>query len=150
MRQSPIAWYAQQGRWDLAPGYRGQNLHFDRPILAGCLFCHTNRFEFAEGRPPTFHGLSIGCERCHGPGALHDGRAKGADEVDLTIVNPADLAPALRDAVCEDPAAVPALVEAVEEYALSRGSKKSLTMNEATFRPRFCPALSSVRKCCPA
>jgi predicted CXXCH cytochrome family protein len=101
LKQSPIAWYAQPGKWDLAPGYRGVNLHFDRTIGAGCLFCHAHRFEFAEGRPTTFHGLSIGCERCHGPGALHDGGAKRADGVDLTIVNPADLSPTLRDAVCE-------------------------------------------------
>jgi hypothetical protein len=101
LKQSPIAWYAQQGKWDLAPGYREQNQHFDRTIRPGCLLCHTNRFEVVEGHSPTFHGLSIGCERCHGPGALHDGKAKVADGIDLTIVNPADLAPALRESVCE-------------------------------------------------
>ena len=101
LKQSPIAWYAQEGKWDLAPGYHARNRHFDRAIGVGCLFCHVNRIEVIEGRPPVFHGLSIGCERCHGPGALHDGRSDRADGIDLTIVNPADLAPALRESVCE-------------------------------------------------
>jgi hypothetical protein len=100
--QSPLAWYAQERRWDLAPGYRDLNAHFDRPITPGCLFCHTNRFDRKEGREPVFHGLAIGCERCHGPGELHARRLGGTGgDVDLTIVNPADLAPPLREAVCE-------------------------------------------------
>jgi hypothetical protein len=100
--QSPIAWYTQEKRWDLAPGYRIQNLHFDRPITLDCLFCHTNRVEAAAGRPPVFHGLAIGCERCHGPGELHARRPERVDGRDMTIVNPADLEPpALREAVCE-------------------------------------------------
>jgi len=104
--QSPINWYAQEHRWDLAPGYEVQNYHFDRAIRPGCLFCHANRVEPVEGplnayRPPTFHGHAIGCERCHGPGALHVQRPEVADGRDLTIVNPARLEPSLRDAVCE-------------------------------------------------
>ena len=102
--QSPIAWYAHGGRWDLPPGYREQNQHFGRRITAGCLYCHTNRFDTAESRPPVFHGLAIGCERCHGPGELHArqaGPAGGGGGPDRTIVNPAKLEPALREAVCE-------------------------------------------------
>ena len=68
--QSPIAWYSQGRKWDLAPDYRVHNWHFNRLITPGCLFCHTNRFDQA-GREPVFHGLTIGCERCHGPGELH-------------------------------------------------------------------------------
>ena len=70
------------------------NVHFDRPIIAGCLFCHANRFDMNEGRPPVFHGLSIGCERCHGPGELHARRPEVVQGRDWTIVNPADLEPA--------------------------------------------------------
>ena len=100
--QSPISWYTQEQKWDLAPGYRGENHHFDRAIVPGCLFCHTNRFDQAEGKPQAFHGLSIGCERCHGPGELHARRPKVVDGMDLTIVNPVDLKPAtLRENVCE-------------------------------------------------
>jgi cytochrome c-type biogenesis protein CcmH/NrfG len=100
--QSPISWYARGRRWDLSPGYREDNAHFDRVVLPLCLYCHANRVEAVEGatnryRPPTFRGHAIGCERCHGPGALHAARPGGAG----TIVNPAALESALRDAVCE-------------------------------------------------
>src|SRR5262249_33497010 len=44
---------------------------------------------------------AIGCERCHGPGALHAKRGAGSAGPDLTIVNPACLAPALRESVCQ-------------------------------------------------
>jgi len=100
--QSPIAWYAEGRRWDLSPLYEMRNLHFDRPITPGCLFCHSNRFEVSVGRPPVFHGLAVGCERCHGPGALHAQRPEVVNGRDETIVNPADLEPrSLRESVCE-------------------------------------------------
>jgi hypothetical protein len=100
--QSPIAWYTQGQKWDLAPGYRGRNQHFGRPITQQCLFCHTNRFDISDGQPPIFHGLTIGCERCHGPGELHSRRPESVAGKDLTIVNPVNLKPpALRENVCE-------------------------------------------------
>ena len=55
-----------------------------------------NRYE-----PPIFEGHAIGCERCHGPGALHVNAARPSAGPDLTIVNPAHLAPALRESVCQ-------------------------------------------------
>jgi tetratricopeptide (TPR) repeat protein len=55
-----------------------------------------NRYE-----PPVFQGHAIGCERCHGPGALHVNPAERSAESDLTIVNPADLPPTLRESVCQ-------------------------------------------------
>jgi hypothetical protein len=110
--QSPIAWYEEAKRWDLAPGYRVRNQNFDRRITTGCLFCHVNRLDPIEGKPPVIHGLSIGCERCHGPGELHGRSPRAVPEgntdgntgkgKDLTIVNPAHLEPpTLREAVCE-------------------------------------------------
>jgi hypothetical protein len=104
--QSPITWYARAGRWDLSPGYETVNRHFDRPVVDDCLFCHANRVEPVAGtvnryRRPIFRGHTIGCERCHGPGELHVRRPLMVDGRDLTIVNPADLEPSLRDAVCE-------------------------------------------------
>jgi len=106
--QSPIGWYAQQKRWDLSPGYATRNQHFERPIEPDCLFCHVNRFEPVAGtingyRRPIFHGMAIGCERCHGPGGLHVRNPGPTDDPtgrDLTIVNPRHLEPALREAVC--------------------------------------------------
>ena len=90
--QSPISWYSQRQKWDLAPGYHERNLHFDRVITAGCLFCHTNRFDREVGKAPVFHGLAIGCERCHGPGELH---ARHPEDIgkDMNIINPVDLKP---------------------------------------------------------
>jgi Flp pilus assembly protein TadD len=107
--QSPITWYPQQQRWDLSPGYAVRNHHFARPVPGECLFCHSNYAdEVADTvnhyRAPIFRGLTIGCERCHGPGELHVRRHERAEEpadVDPTIVNPRHLEPALRDAVCE-------------------------------------------------
>jgi len=104
--QSPINWYSQAGQWGLSPGYEDLNYHFDRPVQAGCLYCHTNRVEPEGGalnryKPPIFRGYAIGCERCHGPGELHTASPLLIDGKDLTIVNPAALAPSLRDAVCE-------------------------------------------------
>ncbi|MBN9119135.1 MAG: hypothetical protein J0I06_08240 [Planctomycetes bacterium] len=105
--QSPVTWYSGPGRWDGSPGYR-PDWHFNRPVPADCLFCHANAVEPVEGtvnryRAPLFRGGAIGCERCHGPGALHvsareAGPAAGEDH---TIVNPARLLPPLREAVCE-------------------------------------------------
>jgi predicted CXXCH cytochrome family protein len=104
--QSPISWYARKQQWDLAPGYETTNVHFERPVGSTCLYCHANRVEPVAGtinryRPPIFRGHAIGCERCHGPGELHARRPAVVDGRDTTIVNPAELEPSLRDAVCE-------------------------------------------------
>jgi Tfp pilus assembly protein PilF len=103
--ESPLTWYSRKQQWDLSPGFEAFNHHFDRPIQRNCLFCHTNRVEPMAGpinryRPPIFQGHAIGCERCHGPGELHVARPMIVDGKDMTIVNPADLAPTLRDDVC--------------------------------------------------
>jgi len=104
--QSPITWYPQLKRWDLSPGYEDNNAHFDRPVVAECLFCHANQVVPVAGvlnryEMPLFRGESIGCERCHGPGGLHVERQIKQDGIDVTIVNPKHLSPVLRDAVCE-------------------------------------------------
>jgi Tetratricopeptide repeat/Cytochrome c554 and c-prime len=107
--QSPITWFPHAGRWDLSPGYEFRNHHFARPITPGCLFCHSNYADHVPGtvnqyREPIFHGLVIGCERCHGPGELHVAkRSAGAvfEGPDDTIVNPARLEHSLREAVCQ-------------------------------------------------
>ena len=106
--QSPIAWFAQQQRWDISPGYGEFSTRpdFERAIQPDCLFCHANQFRAVAGtlnryETPIFQGHAIGCERCHGPGELHVNRAGLSTESDMTIVNPAHLAPALRDSVCQ-------------------------------------------------
>jgi hypothetical protein len=108
MYASPITWYSSPSHWNFSPGYApDNNPRFERRVSDGCVSCHAgqvavyggdvNRF----GEPP-FPELSIGCERCHGPGREHvqyqsqSSSAAGRDPV----VNPARLAGARRDAVC--------------------------------------------------
>lgn len=106
--QSPLSWYSQPGVWDLTPGFAIVE-HFERPAKLECLFCHCNQVDAVAQtlnryRPPIFRGQAIGCERCHGPGALHvELRRRGdvVEGVDDTIVNPRDLPPAVREGVCQ-------------------------------------------------
>jgi Tfp pilus assembly protein PilF len=106
--ESPISWYSQKKIWDLSPGY-AESILCGRPITANCLFCHSNRFRPVKDslnhfEKPVFDGFAIGCERCHGPGQLHverQERAPVAESPDDTIVNPAKLPAAVREAVCQ-------------------------------------------------
>ncbi|HUQ72941.1 MAG TPA: tetratricopeptide repeat protein [Planctomycetaceae bacterium] len=109
LRMSPLNWYTDAQRWDLAPGYaRDDPRRFDRRITDECLGCHAGRVA-TSGRgtnayqTPAFHETSIGCENCHGPGGGHvrrhqsdAGRTAEADP----IVNPAKLDPMRRESVC--------------------------------------------------
>jgi hypothetical protein len=106
--QSPASWFTQAARWDLSPGF-GNVFPGERPVEASCLFCHANAVEPVPHsrnayRQPVFRGHGIGCERCHGPGELHaasPGDRDPAGGFDRTVVNPKHLAPALREAVCQ-------------------------------------------------
>jgi predicted CXXCH cytochrome family protein len=109
--QSPISWYTKKQLWDLPPGYRERNSHFDRSITPQCLACHCNHVTVAGHSDSRFQepifaeGYAIGCERCHGPGELHVRRRQAKEvqdgDFDETIVNPAGLEPNLREAVCQ-------------------------------------------------
>ncbi len=113
LTMSPITWYPQKQIWDLSPGYEQNHAHFTRSITPDCLFCHANRVEplgeplgdaVNRYREPLFRGMSIGCERCHGPGELHVRRHRSGDTaegVDHTIVNPGRLEHSLRESVCQ-------------------------------------------------
>jgi predicted CXXCH cytochrome family protein len=107
--QSPVSWFGPEQRWDLSPGVQlGGNAR--RPIRPTCLYCHVDRVEPIPGadnryREPVFPGqVAIGCERCHGPGALHVAERAAASEpgaVDTSIVNPKHLSLALQSSICE-------------------------------------------------
>jgi predicted CXXCH cytochrome family protein len=108
--QSPISWFTRKQSWDVSPGYEKTFLHFVRGINNRCLFCHCNDARPVEGTvngyrtDPLFRRFAIGCERCHGPGEVHVTlRRRGEDpgKVDYSIVNPRQLEPALREAVCQ-------------------------------------------------
>jgi hypothetical protein len=111
---SPISYYARIRGWDLSPGYgEGTFRGFTRRVVDLCVDCHTGLPLLAPGshnrfQQPPFRFLTVGCERCHGPGAIHaEQRAQydvfGASfegPIDFSIVNPSKLRPEIRDDVC--------------------------------------------------
>jgi hypothetical protein len=108
---SPISYYARLRGWDLSPGTKeGLFRGFTRPVAELCVDCHTgmplpvqgarNRFQ-----QPPFRFLTVACERCHGPGAVHvQQRTLLGDSFDesedLSLVNPGKLRPEIRNEVC--------------------------------------------------
>ena len=107
---SPLSFYTGVRKWDLSPGYEaGLYRDFTRPVGGLCVSCHSGLSQPVPGtvnqyRQPAFSILAIGCERCHGPGALHVAERRAAKAVDTpfdrSIVNPKNLEPRLRDDVC--------------------------------------------------
>jgi tetratricopeptide (TPR) repeat protein len=108
--EMPVTWYSEKKIWDLSPGYHSRNLRFSRPIVPECMNCHNSYAEHvkdSENRYQTPLPMGIGCERCHGPGALHvtkryamrAGAAK-RDTIDNSIVNPKHLPFDLQMDVC--------------------------------------------------
>jgi hypothetical protein len=106
---SPLNWYTQSQKWDLAPGYAQDDpRRFDRRITDECLGCHAGRVapvgrSLNTYRDPAFHEMSIGCENCHGPGQQHIERQQSgpaAAALAEVIVNPARLDPERRESVC--------------------------------------------------
>jgi len=107
--EAPLSYYSNLRQWELSPGYEYADYGFSRPVLTDCVTCHSGRSRPVIGRAgkyedPPFQELSVGCENCHGPGALHvEQRRKGKplqESVDPSIVNPAKLSPWLANNVC--------------------------------------------------
>jgi len=107
---SPISFYTRINGWDLSPGYETSSFRdFTRPVLELCVDCHTGQPRFVPDRPnhfqqPPFRFLSIGCERCHGPGGIHvkqrKERVPPEGPIDYAIVNPSTMPGEIRDDVC--------------------------------------------------
>lgn len=124
LRQLPLTWYTQSagnpeqgttvgapasggGHWAFSPGYDVSNGRFDRAVPPSCMACHNGTsppVPFVDGAYQEL-AMGIGCEQCHGPGALHvEARTldpEAADSVDYTIVNPKHLELDLRLDVCQ-------------------------------------------------
>lgn len=108
--ESPVTWYASKQAWGMSPGYdRPNHSSFERATGESCLICHAGQAEAQHGslHKMHIHEAAIGCERCHGPGALHverrrAPRAEAEDgPIDTTIVNPAHLSRELGEAICQ-------------------------------------------------
>jgi hypothetical protein len=116
MLQAPLSYYERSKTWELSPGYVEDDLGFTRVATTGCLMCHNGQPEPVPMRdgsykqPPfRFDETSIGCETCHGPGALHvaemqtkKGTTLRPGQIDTSIVNPARLSPRLADDLCKE------------------------------------------------
>ena len=111
--EAPLTFYKEpvagqvQG-WGISPGYGNDAVGFTRPVVDSCLTCHVGRpraTDAASNRylSPPFEELSIGCENCHGPGALHVAERRAGLSphlVDSSIVNPKHLTSELADETC--------------------------------------------------
>jgi predicted CXXCH cytochrome family protein len=97
----PVTWYSRKKIWDASPGYENATeVRLNRAVEPSCLFCHTSRARPIFGTQnrygdPPFLENGVSCERCHGPGSEH-----ARDPQHAHMVNPAQLAPALRDSAC--------------------------------------------------
>jgi Tfp pilus assembly protein PilF len=111
--QAPLSFYSRPMSWEPSPGYQSIDLGFNRPINAGCIFCHSGRSKPVTGTNGKFDSepfseLAIGCENCHGPAAAHIRTVsagtpqpkQNAARADPQIVNPARLTPYLADNIC--------------------------------------------------
>ncbi|HEX4955128.1 MAG TPA: tetratricopeptide repeat protein [Thermoanaerobaculia bacterium] len=106
--QLPVAWYSQEGKWAMAPGFdRPDHEGVMRRVRRECMFCHNGYPEVpagsdTHGQPQTFPPHlpeGTGCQRCHGPGAEH-ARAMMGGSGSAAIANPGRLPPERRDEVC--------------------------------------------------
>lgn len=111
--QLPIAWYVEDAKWGMAPGYDNPDHQgFGRRVQRDCMFCHNSYPQVpagsdVHGAPQTFPTdlpEGLGCQRCHGPGQDHVRLAFDLDAppelVAAAILDPTDLEPTLRDDVC--------------------------------------------------
>ena len=106
--QSPITWYVKDQTWDLSPGYDPSgHQRFERRLTESCLSCHAGKVNFVgkhdDRYDPVnpFQEMTIGCERCHGPGSQHiEAHRQGRVSDDPYIINPEKLAPHERNSVC--------------------------------------------------
>jgi hypothetical protein len=98
--EAPVSYYSSSSSWKAAPGYADLDYpYLNRPILPGCLQCHASGIQHRAGTQnayasPAFLEGGVACERCHGPGSDHVASGR-------PMANPAKLAPAARDSICE-------------------------------------------------
>lgn len=117
--QLPLAWYSQDRRWAMAPGFEfADHKGVTRPVERRCMACHNAYPDVPAGSDrigmpedfPTDLPQGIGCQRCHGPGAAHvqlalDREISGAEVtsamIRAAIVDPAKLPAARSYDICK-------------------------------------------------
>ena len=148
--QMPMTWYAQDGRWDLPPGFKGHiNIRFDRPIVVKCITCHNGMPKIIEGSYNKYDAVphGIDCERCHGAGSVHveamrsGGAVDVSTEIDYTIVNPAKLPVSLQFNICQGCHVQGAAVSKEGKTFADFRPGMSLVSVENVFWPRFADSL---------
>lgn len=105
--EAPLSYYSSLKRWQLSPGYDKADNGFNRPVLAGCISCHSGHPNPADqdtGKfdPLPFSQLAVGCENCHGPGTahIHAMSPGGSTAHGTRIVNPSRLSADLENDIC--------------------------------------------------
>ena len=105
--EAPAAYYSGGRKWNLAPAYDTYAYpYLTRPVMPACLTCHASFLTATPGTQnrygsPPFGEGGVACERCHGPGEQHIRNMRAGNSThDAAILNPAKLAPDLRDSVC--------------------------------------------------
>ncbi len=98
--QAPATFYTQSQKWDLPPGFEnGFNNRFSRMIELECMSCHNAFPKIVLGSSNKYDEVPTGidCERCHGPGSIHQQQKMAGiivdvkNKIDYSIVNPAKL-----------------------------------------------------------
>ena len=93
----------------MSPGYdHAHHEGFERAADQGCLTCHAGQMKSIGGalNRLVLTEVSIGCERCHGPGETHVAKwrdkpvVSGGRNADASIVHPGQLSRQLNEAVC--------------------------------------------------
>jgi len=105
--ESPVTWYSATDSWGMSPGYDFRDHEgFSRAAHEGCVQCHASRVESAENSTHHLNIIepSIGCESCHGPGAMHvrerTSEVSIVGEFDDTIVRPGEQSREINEAIC--------------------------------------------------
>ena len=144
--QAPVTYYTQEGKWDMAPGFReGGNRRFSRFLTAECITCHNQFPKLIEGSLNKYEQMPRGieCERCHGPGEIHV-REKLAGHlvdtskfIDYSIVNPRKLPRDLQMDLCQrcHLQGVAVLEDGKTFFDFQPGMKLNQVMN--VFLPRY-------------
>jgi hypothetical protein len=106
--EAPVTWYPRRNRWGMSAGYEKnpQQAGFGREIDSMCLYCHAGQVETIDGSDLRLNvvEMAIGCERCHGPGALHVEERRAElpirGSIDDSIVNLRHLSRSTQEDVC--------------------------------------------------